>query len=105
MLVAVATRPNAAVRSSDTVVRYGGDEFVVLLNDIGSEADVLVAQDKIRAAVEMPIIHEGQSFLLGISIGWALYPDDGTSADDLLKMADQRMFRAKRSRKSARECY
>ena len=103
VLVAVAARLNAAVRSSDTVVRYGGDEFVVLLNDVGSEADVLAAQEKLRAAVEVPIDYKGQRLQSGMSIGWALSPDDGTSADDLLKLADQRMFQAKRLRKSARD--
>jgi len=103
VLVEIASRLNASIRSSDIVARYGGDEFVVLLNDVATEEDVLAAEEKIRQIAEAPIMHSGLAIRTGISIGWALCPEDGIVIEDLLKIADQRMFSSKKLRKSERD--
>lgn len=103
VLVEVASRLNASVRSSDIVARYGGDEFVVLLNDVATEEGVLAAAEKIRLIAEAPIVFSGQEIYTGISIGWALCPADGVVIEDLLKTADKRMFSSKKLRKSERD--
>ena len=102
VLVEIAARLNASVRASDTVVRYGGDEFVVLLNDMASESDVGAAAEKMRALVERPIVIGDCETHTGISIGWALCPANGTDTETLLKTADQRMFQDKTRRKQNR---
>lgn len=100
VLIEIASRLNAAIRATDSVVRYGGDEFIVLLNDMSAEEAVVAAEKKIRAIVETPIAFEHGEVTAGISVGWALFPEDGTSVEKLLKIADERMFNAKKARKS-----
>jgi diguanylate cyclase len=102
MLVAVAARLKESVRVTDVVARYGGDEFVVLLKGVTTPGDVTAMEQKIRAVVEAPVKLDHGEASVGVSIGWALFPDDGEDVDALLKIADQRMFDTKKSRKAAR---
>jgi diguanylate cyclase (GGDEF)-like protein len=102
VLMTVAARLKSAIRISDVVARYGGDEFVVLLKGVQSEADVIAAEDKIRTAVEQPIALEHGVARVGVSLGWAMFPQDGEDAQGLIKIADSRMFDTKKSRKAAR---
>ena len=101
VLATVAARLKEAVRVTDVVARYGGDEFVLLLKGVNTESDVLGAEAKIRAAVEKAIPLEHGIAEVGVSLGWAMFPDDGEDVDALLKMADQRMYQSKRQRKIA----
>jgi len=101
-LVAVASRIRSAVRATDVVARYGGDEFVVLLKgEVGAD-EVLRACEAIRGAAEAPITLEHATVHVGVSIGWARHPEDGADVKALLKVADSRMFDTKKERKSAR---
>lgn len=102
VLVAVAARLKEAVRLSDVVVRYGGDEFVVLLKGVTEADDVEATASKICEAVDEPVPLAHGAARVGMSIGWALFPQDGDDVDALLKIADQRMFDTKKSRKAAR---
>jgi len=102
VLVTVASRLKESVRVTDVVARYGGDEFVVLLKGVAQADDVIVTEEKIRRIVEEPVQLDHGIARVGVSIGWALFPEDGEDVDALLKIADKRMFDTKRIRKAAR---
>lgn len=94
-LKAMAARLLACVRPIDTVSRLGGDEFVVLMPDIGDPLRAAEVADTIIAAVAEPFEHEGQTLRLGTSVGIAMAPAHGDSADDLLSCADLALYQAK----------
>jgi predicted signal transduction protein with EAL and GGDEF domain len=85
------------VRSSDTVSRHGGDEFVILLADAVHAEDAIVSVDKILLALAAPHLIEQHDLSITASIGIAIYPDDGTDAETLMKHADFAMLHAKDS--------
>jgi diguanylate cyclase (GGDEF)-like protein len=95
LLKAVAQRLLTCVRSTDTVCRFGGDEFVVLLSEISYPADGIVCADKIANELNMPYDIGEHRLHLTASIGISIYPNDGIDAETLLKNADSAMFRAK----------
>src|SRR6185312_3221840 len=97
LLQSVAERLVTCVRSSDTVSRQGGDEFVILLPQVTQPADAVVAAQKILLALSTPYRIDRQDLQLAASIGIVIYPEDGTEADTLLKHADLAMYRAKES--------
>ena len=83
------------IRSSDTVARLGGDEFAILL-PAADEGHARGIADKIIQTVEQPFSLEGQTFVLGASIGIALFPEHGEDGHTLLQCADVAMYFAKR---------
>jgi diguanylate cyclase (GGDEF)-like protein/PAS domain S-box-containing protein len=95
LLQSVAQRLLACVRSSDTVSRQGGDEFVILLSELTHERDAAVGADKILQALRAPHRIDRHDLHVTASIGIATYPDDGTEAERLLKNADSAMYHAK----------
>ena len=95
LLQSISRRLVACVRSSDTVSRPGGDEFVVLLSEVGCAEDALCAADKIRAAMAAPHRIDQLDLHVTVSLGVGLYPDDGTDAETLLENADRALLRAK----------
>jgi len=95
VLKQVSLRMQQSIRSSDTVCRYGGDEFVLLLPVLASTADAAAIAAKIIQAVAQPMLIEGQLLTLGLSLGIALYPADGDSMAALTAAADQAMYQAK----------
>jgi len=97
VLQSVAQRLLVCVRSSDTVSRHGGDEFVILLADAVHAQDAIVSVDKILLALAAPHLIEKHDLSITASIGIAVYPDDGTDAETLMKHADFAMLHAKDS--------
>ena len=95
LLIEVAKRIKGCLRDTDTVCRQGGDEFLVLLPDLG-EADACIAVlAKLAEKLAMPFDIEGVELSTTVSVGIAVYPDDGSDLETLLKKADTAMYRAK----------
>jgi diguanylate cyclase (GGDEF)-like protein/PAS domain S-box-containing protein len=104
LLQAVAQRMTEAVRESDTVARIGGDEFAVLLPSIATPQDACNVAEKIRCALNRPfIMGDGVTLAISCSIGVALYPEHGDRERDLLRAADEAMYRAKQGGRNAVE--
>jgi diguanylate cyclase (GGDEF)-like protein/PAS domain S-box-containing protein len=95
LLRSIAGRLVACVRSSDTVSRQGGDEFVILLSEVTRAEDAALTAEKILAAASRPHRIDHQDFQITASVGIGVYPDDGTDAETLLKNADLALFHAK----------
>jgi diguanylate cyclase (GGDEF)-like protein len=83
------------VRTGDTVCRFGGDEFVVILPSVPDAAAVAGVADAIRERVALPYSIDANEEHLTAAIGESIYPLDGESADVLLHQADQTMYRLK----------
>lgn len=105
LLECVAERLKAVVRASDTVARVGGDEFNLLLPDVGGLDHVLLVGDKILSAVRAPYLIGPHQVATSASIGASIYPGDGEDAEALLKHADAAMYRAKQQGRNALELH
>jgi len=92
----VARRLEAVVRVSDTVSRFGGDEFLVLLTEISQASDAALAAVSLLAAIAAPGPIKNGTVHLSASIGIAVFPGDGADAETLISRADEAMYRAKR---------
>lgn len=95
LLQSVARRLVASVRSSDTVCRQGGDEFVVLLPEIERARDAAISAETILVALAAPHCLRDTTIEITASIGICIYPDDGSDAKTLLRCADAAMYEAK----------
>src|SRR5579859_2209308 len=94
-LVAIAHRMKAVVRGDDLIARFGGDEFVVLLEDVAGVEEAVAAARRICAAVKQPmVLTDGYEVVASVSVGIAL-TEPGKTADDLLHNADVAMYEAK----------
>ena len=90
----------SAVRGSDTVSRYGGDEFMILLAEVNEKADIVTAVEKIISALGATSHVGSHRLRLTCSIGISIFPDHGEDANTLIDRADAAMYRAKRSGRS-----
>jgi len=88
----------ASIRDVDTVSRYGGDEFVILLTDIAEISDAVLVSDKVAAAIAVPMTLGTEQLVISASIGVCVYPDDGLELEDLMLRADAAMYRAKKTK-------
>ena len=96
LLKVVASRMVAAVRATDTVMRLGGDEFIILLVDQPENPAVILATlGRIRAAVAEPMVIEGRTLYVTCSMGVATYPADSENPETLVRNADAAMYKAK----------
>jgi diguanylate cyclase (GGDEF)-like protein len=96
LLVEAADRLRALVRPSDTVARFGGDEFMVLCDDIATEADAVVVAERIAGSLAQPFRLAGRELYVGASIGIAVAQDRSRPAEEIVRDADQTMYVAKR---------
>ena len=101
LLKQVATSLNDSVRESDTVARLGGDEFVILLEGFPDSSDVVKIAKKIVAANTEPHTIGANQVKSSATIGISFYPEDGTTAEDLLKNADMAMYHAKQQERGS----
>ena len=99
LLVAVAERLRGCVRESDTVARLGGDEFVIVLPDMVNAADALTVAAKVITTLSMPFELDGITARIGSSVGIAVFPGNGRTAEELLCAADRAMYTAKQAGK------
>jgi diguanylate cyclase (GGDEF)-like protein/PAS domain S-box-containing protein len=97
LLQSVSGRLVSSLRSSDTVSRLGGDEFIVLLSEISHPADAAKSAVKILQALSAPHFIKNQDLHINASIGISIFPDDGADADTLIQNADMAMYCAKES--------
>ncbi|PKO47407.1 MAG: hypothetical protein CVU29_03110 [Betaproteobacteria bacterium HGW-Betaproteobacteria-22] len=102
LLIQAASRLRQCVRDTDTVSRVGGDEFIVLLNDIHSYESIAEIAEKILVAIELPFEIDEKTLNISCSIGICVYPNDGVDFDQLLKQADISLYQAKNT---GRNCY
>jgi diguanylate cyclase (GGDEF)-like protein/PAS domain S-box-containing protein len=97
LLQAIAKRLLSCVRSSDTVSRQGGDEFIILLSEVMNAPDAGISADKILLALNQPHHIDSHEIHISGSIGIVTYPEDATDAETLMKNADFAMYQAKDS--------
>ncbi|MBC3906762.1 sensor domain-containing protein [Undibacterium umbellatum] len=100
VLKTIATRLEGQLRGSDTVARLGGDEFVILLDNPDSRESISIIASRLIAVVNEPILNLGKDARVGTSIGIALFQNEGQTPDQLLKLADDAMYKAKKSGKN-----
>ncbi len=97
VLLTVADRLQSATREEDTVSRWGGDEFVCLLSEVKQEADMTGLAEMMVKRIAEAFTFKGTVLSIKVSIGIAIYPADGETADSLFKKADTAMYKAKRT--------
>lgn len=95
ILIETATRLKKFIRNSDTVARMGGDEFVLLLENISTEENAATMAAELLQSLNQAYLSNDSSFEFSCSIGIAIYPKDGATKDALLAYADKAMYKAK----------
>jgi diguanylate cyclase (GGDEF)-like protein len=101
LLQQVAQRLLTSTRNADTISRYGGDEFIILLPDVEGRKSAMEVAQKIHVRFTDPFVIGGHSLAVTACIGIAVCPLDGTSPDELIEQADIAMYRAKDRAKPA----
>jgi diguanylate cyclase (GGDEF)-like protein len=91
-LVQLASRLRTSVRGSDTVARYGGDEFVILAGELDRGEDAGMIAEKVTDMVQVPLAIEGGPARVSCSIGISVYPDDAEDGEQLIALADKAMY-------------
>ncbi len=90
-----AERIASCLRASDTLARIGGDEFAVILSEIKNPLDAKLVAKKIAGAMDEAFLISGNEIRVGVSVGISICPDDGTTADELMKKSDIAMYKTK----------
>lgn len=105
LLQIVAERLSKVMRAEDTVARFGGDEFTIIIEELNHSDESIVVANKILQTVGEKIYLSGQEISVGASIGISIYPDNGEDANSLLKNADTAMYQAKKQGKNCFKIY
>ena len=105
LLRAVAGRIRTTMRDEDTVARFGGDEFTVLIHIIGKIEDAGKIAQKVLESLSAPITIDDREFVVTSSIGISVYPVDGTDGETLIRNSDTAMYRAKEAGRNAFQFY
>ena len=105
LLKQVANRLRSCLREGDTVARLGGDEFIVLLPNINSDDIARLVAKKLEDAIKQPFFVDGNELFLTGSIGISMFPENGETADLLIKNADTAMYYTKEQGKNSFNCY
>jgi diguanylate cyclase (GGDEF)-like protein/PAS domain S-box-containing protein len=95
LLRVVSERLARCSRTSDTVARHGGDEFVIVMTDTVDEQSLIAWMERVRSSIAEPVWLDGTELYVGCSMGASLFPQDGDDAETLMKKADLAMYRAK----------
>lgn len=99
-----ANRLRSVLRKEDTLARFGGDEFAVLLEEVEVEA-VMMTAERIRTVIAQPFLVDLRTFFLGVSLGISLFPSDGDNVATLISNADAAMYQAKGQGRNAYAFY
>jgi len=105
VLKAVSDSLNTCSRSSDTLARIGGDEFVLLVEELDHNNDIQIIAEKFLKALASPILVQGNEYTITASMGISIFPDDGETPEALLQNADTAMYAAKSSGRNKFTCY
>lgn len=105
VLQQVAKTLLSSCRDVDTVARLGGDEFSIIVNGIKNPEDVIISAERIIKQISLPIQIKDHSIQIGASIGISYYPDDSTDIEELIRMADEALYIAKREGRNTYRVY
>ena len=105
LLFQVARRMQSCLRETDLVARLGGDEFAAILRSNAGRSTALALANRLKAAVSAAYELNGEISRVGVSIGIALYPRDGLTAEELLRGADSALYRAKAAGRNTVRCH
>ncbi|NQY25173.1 MAG: diguanylate cyclase [Campylobacteraceae bacterium] len=100
VLKETSIRLEESVRSGDSVFRYGGDEFIILIKDIHNVSQIEKIACEILKRFNVPVLFRGHSIDISLSMGIAISPDDSTNSDNMIKYSDIAMYDAKRDKKA-----
>jgi len=95
VLANTAARLTKTLRETDTIARFGGDEFVVIVGDVVNISQLQILVQKIKIEISAPSEFEGNPVAVGASIGYAMYPEHSTEAEELICKADKAMYEDK----------
>jgi len=101
LLKIVASKFHALLREDDIIARIGGDEFNIILDGIDDEADAIVISQRLLESVKQPIVIDGNTCFITLSIGIAFYPIHGDNAIELIKNADSAMYEVKKNNRDS----
>lgn len=100
LLKEISQRLKNIVIEGETLSRFGGDEYALILNNIDDYKKIIKLAQKISKAISEPVILNGQEIIISVSMGVAIYPEDGDNTEELLKSADTAMYKAKTNGKN-----
>lgn len=105
LLKIIARRLETVIRENETAARFGGDEFTIFLQNIGTVQDVIIVAERILEVFSKSIQINNKNFYITTSIGISIFPDDGKNVETLIKNADIAMYRAKSEGKHTYQFY